>query len=201
LGISAFDFPKGEYDAIDTGNDSHTHVKADYRFTSVNDAIGDLPSLKAGQVIDGQPYPTSPESPYQVDRRRQSLAIFNHVARSHSKKFLKKIAPIRPGKGNSDLPDELRFSDNYYQAYARLHARGIGFTITANFRNLGSGRFTQYRDKRSLTVREAVRLQSFDDHFIFHGYETDQERHVGNAVPPLLAEALARHFGALVCSA
>src|SRR5881396_1828867 len=49
-------------------------------------------------------------------------------------------------------------------------------------------------------VREAARLQSFDDRFIFHGYETDQERHVGNAVPPLLSEALATHFGNLVCS-
>lgn len=202
LGFSEFKFPKGEYDAIDTGNDSHTQAKAEHRFTSVSEAIGDLPSLKAGQVMDGQAYPTPPDSAYQLERRKRSLAIFNHVARSHSKNFLKKIGPIRPGKGNSDLPDDLRFSDNYYsQAYARLHAKGIGFTITANFRNPGSGRFTHYRDKRSLTVREAARLQSFDDHFIFHGYENDQERHVGNAVPPLLAEAIARHFGALVRSA
>ena len=54
------------------------------------------------------------------------------------------------------------------------------------------------RNKRLL---EAAWLQSFDDRFIFHSYETDQERHVGNAVPPLLAEALARHFGALIQSA
>ncbi|MGD1088113.1 MAG: DNA cytosine methyltransferase [Verrucomicrobiota bacterium] len=52
------------------------------------------------------------------------------------------------------------------QAYARLHPQGIGFTITANFRNPGSGRFTHYRDNRSITVREAARLQSFDDRFI-----------------------------------
>lgn len=202
LGISQFDFPKGEYDAIDIGNDSHTQAKAEHRFISVGEAIGDLPSLKAGESMDGELYPTPSETDYQAERRNGSLAIFNHVARSHSKEFLKKIGPIRPGKGNSDLPDELRFSDNYYsQAYARLHAKGIGFTITTNFRNPGSGRFTHYRDKRSLTVREAARLQSFDDRFIFHGYETDQERHVGNAVPPLLAEALARHFGAIVRSA
>ncbi len=158
--------------------------------------------MKAGQSADGQTYPAPAETRYQAERRKGSIAIFNHIARSHSKEFLRKIGRIRPGKGNADLPDGERFSDNYYsQAYARLHARGIGYTITANFRNPGSGRFTHYRDKRSLTVREAARLQSFDDRFIFYGYESDQERHVGNAVPPLVAEALAAHCGTLLCSA
>jgi DNA (cytosine-5)-methyltransferase 1 len=202
LGICEFEFPRGPYDAIEVGNDSHKKAKAHQRFISVSDAIGDLPALKAGQSVDGEAYPGPAESTYQTERRKGAIAIFNHVSRSHSKVFLKKIGPIRPGKGNSDLPDGERFSDNYYsQAYARLHRKGIGFTITANFRNPGSGRFTHYRDKRSITVREAARLQSFNDRFIFHGYETDQERHVGNAVPPLLAEALGRHFGALVNSA
>lgn len=202
LGIADFEFPQGDYDAMDVGNDSHKKAKAEHRFISVGEAIGDLPALKAGQSVDGQQYATASESDYQENRRKGSIAIFNHNARSHSKVFLKKISSIRPGKGNADLPDGERFSDNYFsQAYARLHAKGIGFTITANFRNPGSGRFTHYRDKRSITVREAARLQSFDDRFIFHGYETDQERHVGNAVPPLMSEALAAHFGNLVCLA
>lgn len=202
LGIDDYTFPNGEYDAIDVGNDAHTQAKADHRFICVSDAIGDLPALKAGQCVDGSTYPTPAQSVYQAERRRGSIAIFNHIARMHSKQFLRKIGPIRPGKGNADLPDDLRFSDNYFsQAYARLHSKGIGFTITANFRNPGSGRFTHYRDKRSITVREAARLQSFDDRFIFHGYETDQERHVGNAVPPLLAEALAAHFGGILSGA
>jgi DNA (cytosine-5)-methyltransferase 1 len=184
------------------GNDSHKKAKSYQRFVSVNEAIGDLPALKAGQSVDGQAYSAPAESPYQIERRKGSIAIFNHIARSHSKDFLKKIGRIRPGKGNADLPEGERFSDNYYsQAYARLHSKGIGFTITANFRNPGSGRFTHYRDKRSITVREAARLQSFDDRFIFYGYESEQERHVGNAVPPLMAEALALRCGALVCSA
>ena len=202
LGIGEFEFPEGQYDAIDVGNDSHKKAKSHQRFISTSEAIGDLPALKAGQSVDGQAYPVAAESPYQMERRKGSLAIFNHNARSHSKDFLKKIGPIRPGKGNADLPDGERFSDNYFsQAYARLHANGIGFTITANFRNPGSGRFTHYRDKRSITVREAARLQSFDDRFIFYGYESDQERHVGNAVPPLVAEALARRCAALLASA
>jgi DNA (cytosine-5)-methyltransferase 1 len=201
LGITHITFPKGGFDPVEAGSESHNLSKAECRFVSVSDAIGDLPSLKAGQSADGDPYPTPPESAYQSDRRKNCLAVFNHTARSHSKEFQQKISPIKPGTGNSHLPDDTRFSDNYYsQAYARLHAQGVGFTITANFRNPGSGRFTHYRDNRSITVREAARLQSFDDNFIFHGYETDQQRHVGNAVPPLVAEALATHFGSLLCN-
>jgi DNA (cytosine-5)-methyltransferase 1 len=202
LGITQFGFPKGEFDRLEIGSESHTLSKDQYRFVSVREAIGDLPSLRAGQSVDGDPYQNAPTSNFQIDRRRHSLAIFNHVARSHSKASQRKLAAIKPGTGNAHLPDDERFSDNYFsQAYARLHPDGIGFTITANFRNPGSGRFTHYRDDRSLTVREAARLQSFDDRFIFHGFISDQERHVGNAVPPLLAQALAIHFGRLLLSA
>ena len=124
----------------------------------------------------------------------KSLGDLNGVSFKEFRKVSNKSSALVLELGN--------LSDNYFsQAYARLHAKGIGFTIIANFRNPGSGRFTHYRDKRSITVREAARFQSFDDRFIFHGYETDQERHVGNAVPPLLSEALAAHFGNLVCLA
>lgn len=199
LRISAFDFPGGSFDALDIGNDSHSDAKAHLRFVSVEDAIADLPPLEAGESIDGAPYSSEPSTKYQQARRVGSIGIFNHVARAHSEGFLKKISVINPGEGNSQLPEDQRFSDNYHsQAYARLHPKGIGFTVTAHFRNPGSGRFTHYRDNRSITVREAARLQSFDDKIIFHGYETDQERHVGNAVPPLMAQALARHFGAII---
>lgn len=201
-GITAFDFPEGEFDSLDVGRDSHTEAKAGQRFVSVEDAIGDLPRLASGEKFDGSPYISGAQTPYQRARREGAIALFNHAARRHSPEFLDKISGIQPGQGNAQLPDGERFSDNYFsQAYARLHPRGVGFTITANFRNPGSGRFTHYQDNRSITVREAARLQSFDDRFIFHGYERDQERHVGNAVPPLLASALAWHFGAMVAAA
>lgn len=205
LGISKFDFPSGEFDAIEAAANLHNETDSDLRYVSVEKAIGDLPSLKAGKVLEGDKTfyrntPT-PTSDYQKERRKDSLRISNHSARAHSKRFLEKISIIKPGEGNSSLSDEERFSDNYFsQAYARLHAKGIGFTVTAHFRNPGSGRFTHYHDNRSITVREAARLQSFDDKFCFHATEVDQERHVGNAVPPLLAEALARHFGEIIAS-
>ncbi len=202
LGVKEFTFPTGGFDAIDIGNDSHTDAKSGHRFISVEEALGDLPPLDAGQEMNGRPYPNGTHTEYQSARRAGSIAVFNHAARDHSKAFLEKISVIKPGGGNKHLPDGERFSDNYFsQAYARLHPRGISFTITAHFRNPGSGRFTHYRDSRSLSVREAARLQSFDDSFILHGFETDQERHVGNAVPPLVAEALARHFGAIIVAA
>ena len=119
LGITQFEFPQGNYDVVDIGNDMHKKANAHQRFVSVREAIGDLPALRAGQSVDGEPYLTVPESNYQEDRRKGAIAIFNHTARSHSKEFLKKIGPIRPGKGNADLADGERFSDNYYsQAYS-----------------------------------------------------------------------------------
>src|SRR2546427_8648126 len=84
------------------------------------------------------------------------------------------------------------------QAYGRLHREGIAQTITAHFLNPGSGRFMHYRDLRSITVREAARFQSFDDNFVFYGPMQTQQRLVGNAVPPLMARALAEHFGNLL---
>jgi len=202
LGIREFSFPEGDYDAMHIGNDSHTVAKAGHRFVTVEDALSDLPALQAGEECSGRPYPNGCHTDYQAGRRRGAIALFNHNARGHSKSFLEKISVIQPGQGNRQLPDGERFSDNYFsQAYARLHPDGIAFTITAHFRNPGSGRFTHYRDARSITMREAARLQSFDDSYIFHGFETDQERHIGNAVPPLVAEALARHFGAMVSAA
>ena len=205
LGVSKFGFPTGEYDAIEAAANLHNETDSNLNFVSVEEAIGDLPPLKAGKVLEGDKtfYRHAPPatSEYQQARRKDSLRISNHSARAHSEKFLKKISIIKPGEGNSSLPDEERFSDNYFsQAYARLHAKGIGFTVTAHFRNPGSGRFTHYQDNRSITVREAARLQSFDDKFCFHATEADQERHVGNAVPPLLAEALAKHFGIIIAS-
>ena len=94
------------------------------------------------------------------------------------------------------MPTGARFSDNYFsQAYARLNRDGIANTITTHFSNPGSGRFIHYQDVRSITVREAARLQSFPDTFIFSGELGAQMRHVGNAVPPLMARAIRDQIG------
>lgn len=164
-------------------------------YVCVEDAIGDLPSLGAGGGDEVLFYGPAARTEFQRWARAGSVAIFNHRSRSHSKDFLRKISVISEGGRNTELPEDQRFSDNYYsQAYARLHRAGIAQTITTCFGNPGSGRFMHYRDLRALTVREGARLQAFPDSFVFHGHHSSQMRHVGNAVPPLLAQALREHI-------
>lgn len=161
-------------------------------YICVEDAIGDLPPIAAGEGDEMMFYGGPAISEHQAWSRNGSIAVFNHRARSHSPEYLKKISIIKEGGRNATLRDSERFSDNYFsQAYARLHRKGIAQTITTQFGNPGSGRYTHYRDLRSITVREAARFQSFPDAFVFHGSYSSQMRHVGNAVPPLLAKALA----------
>ena len=166
---------------------------------SVEEAIGDLPSIPAGGGAEAMQYPPLGDedlSDYQRDRRRGASLLFNHKSRTHSENMLKKMAMIDEGGRNQELPDEHRLRadperEYFSQAYGRLHRHGIAQTITTYFHNPGSGRFTHYRDLRSITVREAARFQSFDDAFMFTGKAEQQMRHVGNAVPVLLSKALA----------
>lgn len=169
---------------------------------SVLDAIGDLPSIPAGGGQEAMSYTDEPFTDYQRARRGVASILFNHRARTHSPAMLNKMSMIPEGGRNQELADEerLRSSEGEYfsQAYARLHRHGIAQTITTYFHNPGSGRFTHYRDLRSLTVREAARFQTFDDSFIFTGKLEQQLRHVGNAVPQLLAKAIADHCSRLL---
>jgi DNA (cytosine-5)-methyltransferase 1 len=165
-------------------------------YVSVEEAIGDLPPLAAGEGEEFMFYNSPPLSDYQRWARSGSVGIFNHKSRAHTTRYLEKISVIEEGGRNQELPDDQRFSDNYYsQAYARLHRAGISQTVTTCFGNPGSGRFMHYRDLRSITVREAARFQSFPDTFTFDSHQGTQMRHVGNAVPPLLARAIRDHIG------
>jgi DNA (cytosine-5)-methyltransferase 1 len=173
------------------------------QYISIEEAIGDLPKLRAGERTDH--YNGAPFTDFQYARRRQTRILYNHEARAHSDKFLSKLSKIDPGGSNRDLDGRRKFDRTreikyFSQAYGRLHRDGLAYTITTHFLNPGSGRFIHYRDLRSLTVREAARLQSFDDDFVFYGYLEQQMEQVGNAVPPLLAKSLAEYFAATMMS-
>jgi DNA (cytosine-5)-methyltransferase 1 len=201
-------FPIGRFPKLQTAREVNAAIRGEEDaffsppFISVEDAIGDLPPLEAGQ--EAIAYTREPFTDYQSARRRNARLLANHFARAHDAEFIeKKLKKIPEGGSNQDLDGRRRFDRGreikyLSQAYGRLHRHGIAQTITAHFSNPGSGRFIHYRDDRSITVREAARLQGFDDTFVFTGKFEEQQKQVGNAVPPLLSRALAEHFGAIL---
>lgn len=164
----------------------------------VADAIGDLPPLAAGSRYDGL-LESPATSDYQRRLRGRSRHVYNHAAVSHSAELVQALARLGPGDTPQSMADHpLRKKDYFRSAYARLHPDGPAPTLTTQTHNPGSGRFTHYRDARVLTVREVARLQGFPDDFKFFGLDETQRRHVGNAVPPILAEAIAHHLIAVL---
>lgn len=160
---------------------------------TVADAIDDLPALKAGEGEEESVIGAPARTDYQRALRCPEGRLFNHVAARHSPEMVAMLAQMAPGETPQRVPDHpLRRKDYFRSAYARLAPDSVAPTMTTNTHNPGSGRFTHYRDPRVLTVREVARLQGFPDCFRFVGDQLYQRRHVGNAVPPILARAIGR---------
>jgi DNA (cytosine-5)-methyltransferase 1 len=161
---------------------------------TVREAIGDLTPLNPASGIEE--YPGAAASVYQLAVRGAALRLSNHKARAHDAKLRDLIARIPPGGDLADAPCDLWPKSHYSQAYGRLHWEGLARTVTTFFCNAGSGRFIHPADPRTLTVREAARLQGFCDEYEFVGTQAEQMRLVGNAVPVPLAQALGTHIAA-----
>jgi len=123
--------------------------------------------------------------------KRNTSSVPNHIPRVHQGKLLELIERIPEGGGLENVDRKYHPKSHYSQAYGRLHRHGLARTITTWFQNAGSGRFIHPIEPRTLTIREAARLQGFSDDFEFCGTLEDQMRLVGNAVPPLLAQVIA----------
>lgn len=162
---------------------------------TVGDAISDLyPLLDSAECM---PYPQPPFTPYQHFLRRGSSGVTNHIPSVHKGNPLHIVKAMPEGGSLEDVSRELwppKKSTYYSQAYGRLHRQALARTLTTFFRNAGSGRFYHYEEPRTLTVREAARIQGFDDSFEFLGTFSEQMQLVGNAVPLPLAEALGQQI-------
>jgi DNA (cytosine-5)-methyltransferase 1 len=107
----------------------------------------------------------------------------SHVPGSHGSKMLDRM---------SRVPEGGRWiggADHFSQSYGRLHRRGLARTITAYFSNPGSGRFWHPVQERTLSLREAARLQGIEDEFLFNGHRLRAARLVGNALDMAIARA------------
>ena len=158
---------------------------------TVRDAIGDLPSLNAGQEYDAEVYPFLPQTAYQAMLRNGSTKLFNHVARALSPIQMSRARVLSEGQDARDLPLELAPKKHYSGAYGRLYWDKPARTITRWVFHPGSGRFFHPTQNRTITIREAARLHSYPDNFHFLGSYTDMASQIGESVPPLLSKVIA----------
>tara|TARA_X000000950_G_scaffold198935_1_gene239605 strand:+ start:132 stop:1322 length:1191 start_codon:yes stop_codon:yes gene_type:complete len=162
--------------------------------TTIWEAISDLPQIKDGGGTDEMDYKSEPKNNYQRLMREYSTKVYNHKSTPHSAEVLKRMELLKQGDNFKDLPEGLRTKSVHSGAYGRLEADYITPTITTRFDTPSTGRVIHPYLNRTLTVREAARLQSFPDHFKFIGTRTSQGKQVGNAVPPLVAKSIAEMF-------
>lgn len=156
------------------------------------DAISDLAYLEAGQGNEEQDYKYPASSKYQVQLRKNTNKLYNHIATKHSKIALERLALIPPEGGKEVLPEEHLTKSIYSGTWSRMVKDEISVTITTRFDTPSSGKFTHPFLNRAITVREAARIQSFPDDFRFYGNKGSQMKQVGNAVPPRLAKVVAQ---------
>ena len=166
--------------------------------TTVREAIGDLAYLESGEGEFETEYRTEATTKYQKERRGRSRKLYDHEASNHSPVALWKLGMIPPEKGKECLPPEALGRQKFRSTWGRLKWDEPSPTIDTRFDAASNGTNNHPTLNRSITPREAARLQSFDDEFVFYGPRTSVRRQIGNAVPPLLAEAIANRIAEAV---
>ena len=160
---------------------------------SVIDAIGDLPELTNGQMEDSLPYRcyAKEASEYAQLMRHGSRTSKQNYVSKNADYVIERYKHIGQGKNWKAIPEELM--QNYANKanchsgiYKRLNPNEPSVVISNYRKNM---LIHPYQD-RGLSVREAARLQSFPDKFIFKGTLMHIQQQIGNAVPPLLAKAV-----------
>lgn len=171
-----------------------TLPKPSNKRTTIKEAIYDLPFIASGEGLEEMEYDKPAISDYQKMMRSKSKKLFNHSATKHNALALRRLAMIPKGAGKEVLPPEERTKSIYSGTWSRMIEDDISVTITTRYDTPSSGRFTHPILDRCITTREAARIQSFPDTFRFYGTKTSQMKQVGNAVPPLLAKAIAEQI-------
>ncbi|WP_030007721.1 DNA cytosine methyltransferase [Picosynechococcus sp. NKBG042902] len=181
------------------------------------DAISDLPEIEAREGAEEMEYVSKPLNDFQKTLRNGSMKLHNHLAMKHSKRMVERFSSMKWGQSGSDVPDHLKpykrnsngvFSDKIYdQNNRRMHPNKPCHTIPASF----YANFVHPYKNRNFTAREGARIQTFPDTYVFKGKPTVvshkllaregrfdekylcQYNQIGNAVPPLLAKAVAEN--------
>lgn len=158
---------------------------------TVREAIEDLSYLESNEGAFEQEYCTPPSSSYQIMMRKNSKKLYNHRASNHAKIAIEKLKQIPPERGRECLPKEMLGKQQFHSTWGRLKWDEPSPTIDTRFDASSNGKNNHPFLNRAITPREAARIQSFDDSYIFYGTKVAIRTQIGNAVPPLLAKAIA----------
>ena len=175
---------------------------------TIKEAIMDLPQISAGSGKEEQDYPIRPQNDYQRWARGNCKKVYNHIAMRHGDRLIERFKQIKEGQSLKDVSEEHMqrkrgdASSISGKVYSQNNMRPYGNkpspTIAASFQS----NFIHPYLNRNYTAREAARLQSFPDYYVFKGKRTtmsweknlSQYQQIGNAVPPLLAKAIAENI-------
>ena len=167
---------------------------------TVGEAIGDLPRLEMGEGAEVVGYTSEARSAYATEMRNPEGVTFNHFGARLAKQNIERMKYVKPGGSWRDIPHKLlpkgmqraRKSD-HTKRYGRLRNDGLAGTVMTKCDPHWGTVFLPDQE-RSLSVREAARFQSFPDTYRFLGPRVSQYEQVGNAVPVLMARAIAEQI-------
>lgn len=196
LDNGVIDFPERTH--IEQGdNQMLCEINSDInKAVTVREALSDLSQLDAGETSNS--YDSNPKNNYQSLMRKEmddTSELKNHDAVNHRNHIIKRFEHIPQGGDMTDAPEEHQPAKVYSSRNRRLNEDRPSYTVTSHVLD----ELIHPWDDRSVTVREAARLQSFPDDYVFTGKrnvfhgsdETSQYEQVGNAVPVLLAKNIA----------
>lgn len=168
------------------------------KYVTVRDAIEELPSLLPGEGEKEIQFEYKKNNVFLKRIASKKNVLMDHIARNHNDKDIERYREMSKNHwtfqelldNRKDLCHEKQrvFGNSYAVQWWDLPSKTI---IAHLYKDGNQFIHPDYKQARTLTVREVARLQSFPDDFVFEGSRTDQYKQIGNAVPPLLAEAIA----------
>ncbi len=174
-------------------------------YITLEEAIMDLPHIEAKEGEELMEYTMNPISQFQLMMRENSFQVHNHQAMKHTKRLIDRFSQIGHGQSVAHVSQEFAqrkrgnpkkiSGKTYSQNNMRPYPNKPSPTIAASFQS----NFIHPFINRNFTAREGARIQSFPDTYVFKGKRTtmsweknlSQYQQIGNAVPPLLAKAIA----------
>lgn len=177
--------PQNRYRVFFVGIKGHKYIfpTANEIVLSAKDGISDLVGS------DNNHYAIEPQNDFQRKMRGSQKKPMNQDYTEHSEQTISIISQIPDGGNIKCLPQEYWQIRKYNKAFERMSSRRPSNTIDTGHRN-----YFHYLEPRIPTVRESARIQSFPDDFEILGTRGSQYKQVGNAVPPLLSQAIAEQI-------